>query len=117
MKKLSPEEEAVLEKRRQVFRNLVAHFAEEDNYTAEGKLSSLAGILENAFEAKKKDILVKDLVIISEDESLKKVLEVIGEDSVDWGIQYAKTLTYAISQERFNKVKHLCVKDLEIKVL
>jgi hypothetical protein len=120
VKKLSPEEEAVLEKKRSVFRKLHEYFLDAEIYSVSPDTSATSALIEAAFEKLQKEVFVSSLKLSVDGkdmEKLKELLDIFSETTVNDALDFLRVLGNAVDHERIQKTKDWKVKDLEITIL
>lgn len=116
-KELSPEEVALRDKQRQIFRNLHDFFGETGIAEAEGNLGALEGLLNAKFMETAEKVKVEELGIVPDDEITKSALNILKENTVQDAITYCRALNNAMSHFKHKKTKEWTVKSLEIELL
>lgn len=121
--KLSPEDEAVLAKKRVTFRALKEVFDEEDIYSFQAVVDGFRAVVNGAYEAYQHKVLMPDLHLQSKstDEKITaqvdRLLETLKETSVWDTLNYLQALCNAVDHETYEKTKDWKVKDLDITLL
>ena len=117
-KELSKKEEADLEKKRKVLRDLHDCFTNDSLFDAEAGLSELEGLIEGMFFVFKDKITVKELELGEEiTDDKKKILEVLAECTVAEGVAFARAMRNAIDYNKYDYIKDITVKGLDIELL
>jgi hypothetical protein len=114
---LSPEEEAELEKKRLLFRQLHDLLAESENYDAEVTLGMVSGAVQASYNSYAAKVLLSDLGISCDDLKQNEILKLLKGLSVEETISWLSALNNAINKHRYVLLKDKTVKDLDIQLL
>ncbi len=117
-KKLSPEEQADLERRRGQFRALYGAIEALDTYDAEAQLGELLAVITSDWERFQQKNKITDIAKeFGTEELAVKCFEAIKDATVQEAIAYITALGNALQKERYAKTKDIKVVDLGIKLL
>lgn len=116
-RQLSPDEEADLLAKRQLFRQLHDLIANKGVYEAEATLGSLTGVVNNAFTALQAQTKVGSLEIKSSDEKEQEIINLLADCDVGTALIYFQALCNAINHHKVTKTKDWTVGSLDIELL
>lgn len=117
VKKLTPEEQRLLEKRRQTFRELHNSFTETPIDDADEQLRLALEAITVDFSKIQDTLTVKKLGTRTKNEKIDLILDILKNQTLSEASAYINAMINAITQHKFLKTKDLTVKELEIKLL
>lgn len=119
-KKLSPEEEAVLESKRQVFRKLHNLFKDDQAIYVGADMDAVIAAVMHTYEGHSKKVKISDLEFNPEaggNDKLKELMEILNESTVYEALNFCEVLKNAVDHETRQRTKDWKVSDLDITLL